>query len=136
MTLIADASVLHAADRIGTEPGAAGSVDAGWSRICPVTALHPERGVAAMLDGQQVAVFLLHDGTVRAVQQTDPFASANVMSRGLVGTWRGRPSVASPMYKHVFDLESGACLDAKGDEPRSLRAYRTRVVDGVVEAAA
>lgn len=121
MTLIAEAPFLT-----GT---------ATWSRICPLAALHPERGVAAVVHGEQVAVFLLHDGTVRAVQQTDPYSGANVMSRGLVGTWRGRPSVASPMFKHVFDLDTGDCLDAKGEEPRSVRAYPARVVAGVVEVA-
>lgn len=121
MTLIVDAPLLTETET--------------WSRICPLAALHPERGVAAVVGGEQVAVFLLHDGTVRAVQQADPFCAANVMSRGLVGTWRGRPSVASPMFKHVFDLDTGECLDAKGEEPRGVRAFPTRVVDGVVEVA-
>lgn len=109
---------------------------ASWWRICALDALHPERGAAAIVRGEQVAVFRLHDGTVRAVQQADPYAAgANVMSRGLVGTRAGRPSVASPMFKHVFDLETGECLDAKGEQPQSLRAYPVRVVDGVVEVA-
>ena len=72
---------------------------------------------------------------MRAVQQADPYAGANVMSRGLVGTWRGRASLASPMHKQVFDLETGACLDAKGADERPLRAFPVRVVDGVVEVA-
>lgn len=124
MTLIADPPVLlheHATE--------------SWWHICPVAALHPERGAAAVVRGRQIAVFLLHDGTVRAVQQADPFADANVMSRGLVGTWKGRPSVASPMFKHVFDLDTGECVDAKGAEPRALRSYPARIVDGVVEVA-
>lgn len=124
MTLIVDAPVRR---DVRTPP---------WWRICPVAALHPERGAAAMVGGEQVAVFLLHDGTVRVVQQADPYgAGANVMSRGLVGTRSGRASVASPMFKHVFDLETGACLDAKGEDPRPLRTYPVRVVDGVVEVA-
>lgn len=129
MTIIADAPVLTA-----SEPATPADADRWW-RVCPLASLHPERGVAAIVRGEQVAVFLLHDGTVRAVQQADPFADANVMSRGLVGTWRGRPSVASPMYKHVFDLDTGECLDARGEAQRRLRAYRARVVDGAVEVA-
>ncbi|MGC5076511.1 nitrite reductase small subunit NirD [Agrococcus sp. DT81.2] len=123
MTLIADAPV-----RLSTT---------SWWRICPISSLHPERGAAAIVRGEQVALFRLHDGSVRAVQQADPYAEgANVMSRGLVGTRGGRPSVASPMFKHVFDLETGECLDPKGEEVRHLRSYPVRVVDGVVEVAA
>lgn len=122
MTLIADAPA-----RIDA---------AAWWRVCPLAALHPERGIAALVRGEQVAVFLLHDGRLRAVQQADPYAGgANVMSRGLVGTRRGRPTIASPMFKHVFDLDTGECLDPKGEEPRPLRSYRVHVVDGVVEVA-
>lgn len=122
MTLIADHPV-----RLSTT---------AWWRICPRSALHPERGAAAMVRGEQVALFLLHDGSVRAVQQADPYAQgANVMSRGLVGTRAGRACVASPMFKHVFDLETGECLDPKGEEVRHLRSYPVRVVDGVVEVA-
>ena len=125
MTLIADAPARQVAGRPAT-----------WWRICSVAVLHPERGVAAIVRGDQIAVFLLHDGAIRAVQQGDPYAAgANVMSRGLVGTRRGRPTVASPMYKHVFDLETGECLDPRGEEPRALRSYPVRVVDGMVEVA-
>lgn len=107
-----------------------------WVAICPVDALQPERGAAALVRGEQVALFRLDDGTVRAVQQADPYAGgANVMSRGLVGTRQGRACVASPMFKHVFDLETGACLDAKGEDERALRTYAVRIVDGVVEVA-
>ena len=65
-----------------------------------------------------------------------PFSDANVMSRGIVGS-PGRPAdtVASPMYKQVFDLATGACLDAPGqgpgraaDPPR--RGARRRVLVG------
>ncbi|MFA4842053.1 MAG: nitrite reductase small subunit NirD [Agrococcus sp.] len=122
MTLIVDAPV-----RLSTT---------SWWRICPLSALHAERGAAAIVRDEQIALFLLHDGSVRAVQQADPYAEgANVMSRGLVGTRGGRPSVASPMFKHVFDLETGECLDPKGEEERHLRSYPVRVVDGVVEVA-
>jgi NAD(P)H-dependent nitrite reductase small subunit len=109
------------------------SATPAWRAVCALDALVPERGVAALIDGEQLAVFRLHDGSVRAVQQADPYADgANVMSRGLVGTSQGRPTVASPMYKQVFDLDSGACLDPKGASPMALRRWAVRVVDGTV----
>ena len=41
----------------------------------------------------------------------DPFGQAFVLSRGIVGTRVDAPTVASPLYKQVFDLRTGQCLD-------------------------
>jgi nitrite reductase (NADH) small subunit len=104
-----------------------------WTRVCRTDQLIPERGVAALAGSEPVAVFLLDDGTVRAVGHHDPFSNANVMARGIVGSVGAgesyRDTVASPMYKQVFDLATGECLT----EPGSIPAYPVRVVDGQVE---
>ena len=42
-----------------------------WTSVCRLRDLEPERGVAALVDGAQVAVFLLQDGTVHAVDHLD-----------------------------------------------------------------
>jgi nitrite reductase (NADH) small subunit len=116
-----------------------------WTPVCRVDDLVPERGAAALVAGEQVALFRLVDGRVLAVQQHDPFSDAYVLSRGIVGTRTvdGEPvaTVASPMYKQVFDLVSGRCLEAVGKSPvrglgPDLRAFPVRVVGGVVEVAA
>ncbi len=39
------------------------------------------------------------------------------------------------MYKQVFDLRTGECLDAVGKEPQSLRSWPVEVRDGVVHVA-
>ena len=67
-----------------------------------------------------------------AVQQRDPFSGANVISRGIVGDKDGVPTVASPMYKQVWDLTDGTCLDAGGKEAQDLVSYPVLVVDGDV----
>jgi nitrite reductase (NADH) small subunit len=36
------------------------------------------------------------------------------------------------MYKQVFDLRTGACLDPVGKEPVDLLSYPVEVRDGVV----
>lgn len=105
--------------------------------ICALSDLVVERGSAALLDGVQVALFRMPDDTVHAVQQRDPFSGANVMSRGIVGTRAGVPTLASPMYKQVFDLGTGRCLDAIGRAPRpglaaDLATWEVAVRDGVV----
>ena len=106
-----------------------------WHEVCVLTDLSPERGAAAFLDGVQVALFRTHDDHVYAVQQLDPYSAANVMSRGIVGSRGDVPTVASPMYKQVFDLRTGECLDAVGKEPKPLRSYAVTVLDGVVSVA-
>ncbi|HEY6797920.1 MAG TPA: nitrite reductase small subunit NirD [Kineosporiaceae bacterium] len=96
--------------------GAPGQPPGGTHRrhgvpVCRYVDLEPERGVAALVDGVQVAIFRLVDGTVLAVGHHDPFCGANVIARGIVGTRGDVPTVASPMYKQVFDLRTGVCLD-------------------------
>lgn len=105
-----------------------------WVPVCAVTDLTPGRGVAALVDGEQVAVFLLgyhdHGPDLRAVGNIDPFGRAAVMSRGLVGSRGAVPTVASPLLKQVFSLDTGSCLD---DPARSLPVHPVRVRDGVVQ---
>ena len=97
--------------------------------VCAYDDLRPERGVAALVGDEQVAVFRLHDGSVHAVDHRDPFSGAHVMARGIVGSRGSAATVASPMFKQVFDLVSGACLD---DPAVSLDVFPVEVLDGVV----
>ncbi|WP_028050317.1 nitrite reductase small subunit NirD [Cellulomonas sp. URHD0024] len=118
---------------------------AGWTVVCRLSDLAPERGAAALLaDGDQVALFRLVDDRVFAVQQHDPFSDAYVISRGIVGSRRiddiDVPTVASPMYKQVFALQTGRCLDVAGKVPArgllpDLSVWPVRVRDGLVEVA-
>jgi nitrite reductase (NADH) small subunit len=101
-----------------------------WTAVCAVSAIVPDTGVAALVDGQQVAVFRLRDGAVHAVGNLDPFSGAHVLARGIVGDAGGVPKVASPVYKQSFDLRTGACLD---DPAVHVPRYEVRVVDGIVE---
>ncbi|MFD6163667.1 nitrite reductase small subunit NirD [Oerskovia sp. NPDC060287] len=124
------------------EQGEGTGADTGtvWEAVCRATDLAVERGAAALVDGQQVALFRLTDGRVLAVQQVDPFSGANVMSRGIVGTRAGVPTVASPMYKQVFALETGVCLDPVGFLPvlaagPDLATWPVEVRGGVVHVA-
>ncbi|WP_277213026.1 nitrite reductase small subunit NirD [Isoptericola croceus] len=113
-----------------------------WVAVCRLDALVPERGAAALLergDGStvQVAVYRLLDDTVWAVQQLDPYSGANVMSRGIVGSRGEEPTVASPIYKQVFALATGACLESGGKTPKPglgvhLESFAAEVRNGVV----
>lgn len=98
--------------------------------VCRLADLQPERGVAALVDGVQVAIFLLADGRLAAIDHRDPFSGANVLARGLVGSRGDRPTVASPMFKQVFDLLTGVCLD---DPTTAVRVHEVWADDdGIV----
>ncbi|MGY4708757.1 nitrite reductase small subunit NirD [Mycolicibacterium sp. CBM1] len=102
-----------------------------WTPACRLETLLAGRGAAVLLaDGEQVALFLLADGTLAAVGNIDPFGRAAVMSRGIVGDRGGEPTVASPLGKQVFSLIDGRCLD---DESYALPVYDVRVVDGFID---
>ncbi|MGI5180733.1 nitrite reductase small subunit NirD [Dactylosporangium sp. CA-152071] len=104
-----------------------------WTVVCPFPRLEPERGVAALVDGAQVALFRTYDGDVHAIGNLDPISGAAVLSRGIVGSRGDVPTVASPMHKQAFDLRSGECLDQPGVR---VPVYPVRVRDGLVEVAA
>lgn len=96
-----------------------------WFALCALSELTPGRGVAALLpDGSQAALFVDREGTPYAIDNRDPFAGAQVLSRGLVGSWPGGSFVASPLLKQRFDLRTGRCLD---DESMSVTAYEVRL---------
>lgn len=101
-----------------------------WTPVCRLDELVVERGAAALVHGQGVAVFRAHDDSVYVLGNHDPYSRAGVLARGIVGSRGDVPFVASPMHKQVFDLRTGRCLD---DESVGVPTYDVRVVDGVVE---
>ena len=99
--------------------------------VLPLTALEPEQGAAVLLpDGTSAAVFLLHDGSVCAIGNLDPFYGAPVLCHGIVGDRAGTPTVASPLGKQVFCLRTGRCLDDPGV---TLPVFGVRVDEGVIQ---
>jgi nitrite reductase (NADH) small subunit len=64
------------------------------------------------------------DRAVYALSNRDPIGEANVLSRGILGDIGGRLVVASPLYKHHFDLATGACLE---DDAVRIPAYAARL---------
>lgn len=100
-----------------------------WTAICPLDRLDPDRGVAALVDGVQVALFRT-GGELYAVDNLDPVGGAYVMSRGIVGSRHGVPTLASPLHKQVYNLRTGQCLDLPGV---TLRRHEARCRNGLVE---
>jgi nitrite reductase (NADH) small subunit len=88
---------------------------ATYTRVCRVDDIEVEGGVAALVEGEPVAIFRTYEGNVHAMSNVDPFSRASVMARGIVGTRLVDGSevvfVASPMHKQAFCLRTGQCLD-------------------------
>jgi NAD(P)H-dependent nitrite reductase small subunit len=99
-----------------------------WRFICELDDILHDAGVAALVDGKQIAIFRVGD-SVHALGNFDPHSDANVLSRGLVGDIQSEPVVASPIYKHHFSLITGRCIE---DADMSVPVYPARVTDGRV----
>ena len=104
-----------------------------WLDVCPISVILPFTGVAALIAGEQVAIFrLASESDCHAISNYDPFSQAYVLSRGLVGDKNGVIKIASPIYKNTFNLVTGQCLE---DETVWLRTWPVRIVDGSVQVA-
>lgn len=108
-------------------------VTTDWRPVCRLADLEPLWGEAALVGELQVAIFLLPDGSIYAVSNADPATGSHVMSRGIVGSRGGRPTIASPLHKDIFDLETGHCY-TKPDS-LSLPTWRVREADGIISIA-
>jgi nitrite reductase (NADH) small subunit len=105
-----------------------------WIPACRTDRLLPERGAAVLLPGgYQAAVFRTFDGALYAVDNVDPRSGAAVLSRGIVGDRDGEPTVASPVYKDVYSLRTGVCLDAPATRIATLPV---REHDGRIQVGA
>jgi nitrite reductase (NADH) small subunit len=102
----------------------------GFLPVCRVEELEVERGAAALVHGQAVALFRTADDQVHAVSNHDPFEHTSGLARGIVGRRGDVQFVASPRHGHAFDLATGRCLD---DAAVAVSVYDVRVTDGVVE---
>lgn len=104
-----------------------------WQTICSVDDLVAHSGVAALLNGKQIALFYLPENdTVFATDNFCPFAEANVLARGIIGDLKGKTVVASPIYKQHFCLESGACLE---DEAVSITVFEAQIENNQIQVA-
>jgi nitrite reductase (NADH) small subunit len=88
-------------------------VDENLQTLCVLGDLIPGTGMAALVDGEQVAVFYLprEEPCLYAIDNFDPVGGANVLARGIVGDINGELVVASPLYKDHFSLSSGRCIE-------------------------
>ncbi|MDY6996064.1 MAG: nitrite reductase small subunit NirD [Actinomycetota bacterium] len=76
------------------------------------------------VDGAQIAVFRLRDGSLRAIDAVCPHRGGP-LADGLADD----RVVVCPLHNHTFDLCTGS--EASGAE-MSVRAYSVEAVDGII----
>lgn len=91
----------------------AGPVSAGHN-LGPVDQIPFGEGRAFGVDGEQVAVFRLWDGTLRALSAVCPHRGGPIADGTI-----DREVVMCPLHQHTFSLETGC--SSTGAEP--LRTY-------------
>ena len=101
-----------------------------WIRICSLDELEPLWGEAALIGDEQLAILLLPNGGLYAVDNRDPATGSFVMSRGIVGSRGDRFTIASPLHKQVYDLVTGQGLS---HPELCLPVHRARVLHSAVE---
>lgn len=107
------------------------AADFDWIDVCDINDIAPNTGVCAKVNKQQVAIFYLHpENELRAFNNFDPIAEANILSRGLLAEIDGKRVVASPLYKQHYCLQSGQCLQ---DDNKQIAIYQARIKDGRVQ---
>lgn len=105
-----------------------------WQTVCNVKDLVEDSGVAALVNGKQIAIFyLVKSGEIFAIDNYCPFSDANVISRGITGSLKGKTVVASPIYKQHFCLKTGECLE---DSEVSLQVYEAVIEGDTIKVAA
>lgn len=100
-----------------------------WQSVCALDEIWPNTGVCALVNGRQIAIFRMKNDDLYAIDNHDPHSGANVLSRGLVGDLAGEPVVASPIYKHHYQLRTGVCVE---DADTALNRYAVELRESTV----
>lgn len=100
-----------------------------WHAVCHVDELEVAWGEAALVQGEQVALFKVSATEVYAAAHRDPATGSCVMARGILGSKGWRRTIASPLHKQVYDLGTGECYTDPG---LALPVFPVRIEDGLV----
>ncbi|MFT7682238.1 MAG: nitrite reductase (NADH) small subunit [Moritella dasanensis] len=105
-----------------------------WINVCQLNDITSKTGVCALINGKQVAIFRPRDNDeLFAIDNMDPFAKSNVLSRGIICEHDEQLWVASPLKKQRFNLTTGQCLE---NDLVALATYKVRVNKDAVEISA
>lgn len=106
-------------------------MEKAWLDICELDDIAPNTGICAKVEDKQVAIFRVSPGdALYAVDNFDPIGKANVLSRGLLAHIGDKVTVASPLYKQHYCLQTGNC---KEDDQARIPVYEARISGSRVE---
>ena len=94
-----------------------------WRDVGLVADLTPGEGRTYVVEGRQIAVFRLSDGTIRATDAVCPHRGGP-LADGQVD----RDVVVCPLHQYAFSLADGTCADGIG----TIRVYPARTHDDVI----
>lgn len=103
--------------------------DGLWHRVCPAEELTAGWGEAALIGGHEYALFRTPQDRIFATDHRDPRSGSLVMARGIMGSHDGVPTIASPLYKEVYRLDTGECISGA---PYELPVHPVRIQDGAL----
>ncbi|KUM29652.1 Rieske (2Fe-2S) protein [Arthrobacter sp. EpRS66] len=87
-----------------------------FAPVCRIEELEPGWGEALLLKGAQLALFRTDANAFYASSHHCPTTGAKVMARGILGSTvvDGQlvATIACPLHKEVYRLDTGACLNA------------------------
>jgi len=79
-----------------------------WTRVCSVSDVPTEGGIAVRLGEDQVALFRFASrGEWYAMDNFCPHKKSPVLGRGMLGDAGGVPKVTCPLHKRAFCLHDG-----------------------------
>ncbi|MFF0813724.1 Rieske (2Fe-2S) protein [Rhodococcus sp. NPDC003318] len=96
----------------------------GQVTVGSVTDLTPGEGRTYVVNGRQIAVFLLADGTVRAMDAVCPHKAGPLADGQIDGA-----VVTCPLHQYAFRFDTGACTT---DTVAPVRVYPAAVQGGDV----
>ena len=102
--------------------------------LCGLKHLPTRHGAAFTVAGRALALFRAGD-RVWAVEDRNPYTGCGIAG-GRMSRVGHTPVVVSPLYHLVFDLRTGACLNAVDLPQQRLRTYPVEVVADIVHVDA
>lgn len=101
-----------------------------WFKAAPIEAFSNDGGACVKYKDLQIAVFNFSRlNSWYACQNLSPEKLEMVLSRGMLGDYKGVPKIACPLHKKTFSLKTGENLNGDLDP---IAIYPVKIEDNFV----